>query len=302
MENIKNLKVNKEKVTNFFKKGALFVLIGGLLFLLAGCQEDRLLATNSEAVYDVIDTTDETLLNEGIEQILDVPNEEFKLKVNYKCVLAKNAKWTITGDKQIFSEISTVGLPEGYKVYVDNVHTDTTIRSIYPTVDGITQDTMDDRLHAGQLLGFPISDTNVYGNINSIEGQNDNFISATCSGFVGASAYIDNHTTSSSSTSMTYVHLDERRRTESEYLLCGVYANKIDSVIDLIIEKPDGTKTCTSVNSVVEVSVWPYVTYKDGMNRTCHIYYFIDKNTGKVAHQELNNEEYQQHVKSMTSK
>ena len=298
MKNVKNLDVNRKSVAKVLKRGVLYALVGGILMLLTGCTENRVLSTNADVIYDVIDTTDETLLNEGIEQILDVPNEDFKLKVVYKCDLAKNAKWTVTGDKQLYCEISTIGLPKGYEVYVDNVHTDTTIRSIYPTVDGITQDTMDDRLHAGQLLGFPISDTNSYGNIISIEGQNDTFISATASGFVGATGYVDTTTSTSSSTSMTYVHLDERRRTEYEYLLCGVYANKIDSVIDLIIKKTDDTKTCTSVNSVVEVSVWPYVTYKDGMNRTRHMYYFIDKNTGKVDHCELSDEEYKIQTRS----
>ncbi len=401
-EDIKNLKVNKDNIKKSlgWKK---YVLIGGLiacLLLFNSCHDQRLLATNSDAVYDVIDTTDETLVKEGIVQILDVPNEDFKLKVTYKCELVKNAKWTITGDKQIRCEISTIGLPYNYDAYIDNIHTDTTIRSILPTVDGITQDTMDDRLHGEQITGFQISNTNSYGGINSIEGQNDNFISATYMGYLGASNYVDGQSSSSSTASMTYVHLDERRRTESEYLMMGVYANKIDSVIDLAIMKPkkivvvpyvneDGTtilkpissmseeelstylrdnngkllakevykdnektlvvsiidengnttlknissltddevlsllrdengnligkkvieydkdgnvvyeQTSTSVNSVVEVSVWPYVKYKDGFNRTCYAYYSINDDTDKVECKELSNEEYQEHVKKL---
>ena len=331
IEGIKNFKIRTKNVKQFFKKNSKYKLMVGilaLLLLLSGCQENRQLATNYNIEYDIIDTTDETLLREGINQTLDVPNEDFKLKVNYKCLLNEGEKWTITGDKQIFSEIYTEGLPEDYEVYVDNVHIDTTIRSIYATIDGITQDSMDDRLHAGLILGFPIADDNKYGNICNIEGQNEKFIEATSQGFNGCFTTTNSTEIRIDGVETTYVHLDERRRTEEEYLWGGVYANKIDAVIDLIIVKPkkelvqkedengnklydeDGKpvmvevqvydkegkpvyiRTVTAVKSIVEVSVWPYVAYRDKNNNEFYKYFFIDKHTGKVIGTALSREEY----------
>ena len=333
LKGIKNLKINKGNVNKLFKKNKKYVLVAGilaLLLLLSGCQENRQLATNYNIEYDIIDTTDETLLREGINQTIDVPNEDFKLKVNYKCLLNKDEKWTVTTDKQIFSEMYTEGLPEDYKVYVDNVHIDTTIRSIYATIDGITQDSMDDKLHAGLIPGFPIADDNKYGNICNIEGQNNDFIRATSHGFEGWFSSSNSTAIKIDGAETSYVHLDERRRTEEEYLWGGVYANKIDAVIDLIIVKPkkelvqkvdeDGNKlfdedgnpimvevqvydkegkpvyitTVTAVKSIVEVSVWPYVTFRDKDNNEFYKYFFIDKNTGKVSGTLLNRAEYLQ--------
>lgn len=341
IEGIKNLKIRKENVKKFFKKAKKYVLVPfivAMLLLLSGCQETRQLATNYNIEYDVIDTTDETLLRDGINQTIDVPNEDFKIKVNYKCLLNENEKWTITGDKQIQSEIYTEGLPEDYEVYVDNVHIDTTIRSIYATIDGITQDTMDDKLHAGLYPGFPIANDNRYGNICNIEGQNDNFISATSKGFSGYFGGVNSTSIEIQGVETTYVHLDERRRTEEEYLWGGVYANKIDAIIDLIIIKPktksvqktdengtklydeegkpimeeipvldkDGNKvymtTCTSVKSIVEVSVWPYVAFRDKNNNEFYKYFFIDKNTGKVVGTALSLQEFKQQTNQKVKK
>lgn len=273
------VKIRKENL----KKAKKYILIGSLIAsvaLLSSC-DTREIAVNSNAIYDTIDTTDDKLVTSGVLQVIDVPNEDFKLVVNYQCVLKDNEKWTITDDKQIYTEISTKGLKEGYKVFVDNVHTDTTIRSIYPSIDGITQDSMDDRLHGEQLLGFPISDTNTYGNINCIEGQNDSFINGTMLGFSG---YAVSGT------------VTQKRFVESDYLSHGVYANKIASVIDLIIVKPDGTITCTSVPSTIMVSVWPYIETRNTLGGSSYVYYKIDPLKGEVNTESLDYSEYLRHT------
>lgn len=264
--------LNNDKTRSLLNKVGCFVVTGALAFSLVGCSVE--VATNANTTYDVIDTTSNEALENGITQVIDVPGENFKLVVNYQCELQEDERWIVTSDKQINIEIRTDGLPSDVKVYIDNVHTDTTICSYYPQVDGITQDTMDDRIHNAQMLGFPISDENAYVGINQIEGQNETFISGTVHGFNGYS-----------SGSIT-----EKRFLESDYLEKAVYANKITSVIDLIVVKSD-EMTCVSVPSEVQVSVWPFIQMQKSSGEIYYKYYYLDDN-GKMTYDELSEEEY----------
>ena len=131
--------VNNEVAKKALEKGKVALVAGtvagSLAISLCGCTS-REVATNANVTYDVIDTMDQDLVNQGIQQILDVPGEDFKLVVNYRCILDNNARWTITSDKLMYMDVCTQGLKDDTQVYIDNVHIDTTIRSVYPTVDG----------------------------------------------------------------------------------------------------------------------------------------------------------------------
>ena len=244
-----------------------------MVFSLSGCIE-REVSTNSNTSYDIIDTTSNEALENGITQIIDVPGENFKLVVNYQCELKEDERWTVTSDKKLNIEIRTDGVTNGTQVYIDNVHTDTTICSYYPTVDGVTQDTMDDRIHNSQMLGFPISDDNAYLGINQIEGQNETFIKGFVHGYNGYSSGT----------------IEEKRFLESDYLEKAVYANKITSVIDLIIVKGD-EMTCVSVPSEVQVSVWPFIEMQKSNGEIYYKYYYL-KDNGMMSYKELSEEEY----------
>lgn len=174
--------------------------------------------------YDTLND-DEAKIGETLKQELEVPNENFKLICEYTCDPGEEKVWRITGDKFLRLKVYTENLPENYNVYIDNVHIDTSIKSRYATVDGIKQDTMDDRIHNSLMLGFPISDNTSYIGVNAIEGCNESFISGTYFGMQGYS-----------SGSIT-----EKRYTESDYRELGVYANKISVVYDLLIKGPDDT-------------------------------------------------------------
>ena len=269
------LRINEENMKKLCKKGRIVLCAGLVAVCLSGCI-DREIATNANVSYDVIDTLDNELATTGIQQIIDVPGESFKLVVNYHCVLPDNARWTITSDKEMYMDVCTEGLDPSMEVYIDNVHIDTTIRSHYPSVDGITQDTMDDRVHNAQMIGFPISDTNTYSSVNSIEGQNQTFMQGSFYGFNGYS----NGT------------ISEERYVESDYLKAGVYANKINSVIDLIIKKSDGIITCVSVPSTIGVSVWPYIERVDSNGVSTYRYYYFDNVSGDVKYEDLNANDY----------
>ena len=115
--------------------------------------------------------------------------------------------------KVISHEVTRTDGVTDEKVYIDNIHTDTSICSYYAQIDGVMQDTMDDRIHNSLILGFSISDTNSYRGINQIEGQNDTFVKGFASGYNGY------HSAS----------ITEQRFLESDFLKNGVYANKISS-------------------------------------------------------------------------
>lgn len=265
--------LNNERTKGALKKVGAVLVVGAMVFTLTGCME-REVSTNANTSYDVIDTTSNEALENGITQIIDVPGESFKLVVNYQCELQEDERWTVTSDKQINTEIRTDGLPSGTQVYIDNVHTDTTICSYYPQVDGVTQDTMDDRIHNAQMLGFPISDSNAYIGINQIEGQNETFISGFVHGYNGYSSG----------------SVSEKRFLESDYLEKAVYANKITSIIDLIIVKGEEI-TCVSVPSEVQVSVWPFIERQKSDGTRYYRYYYLNDN-GTMTYEELSEDEY----------
>lgn len=265
--------LNNERTKGALKKVGAVLVVGAMVFTLTGCME-REVSTNANTSYDVIDTTSNEALENGITQIIDVPGESFKLVVNYQCELQEDERWTVTSDKQINTEIRTDGLPAGTQVYIDNVHTDTTICSYYPQVDGVTQDTMDDRIHNAQMLGFPVSDSNAYVGINQIEGQNETFISGFVHGYNGYSSG----------------SISEKRFLESDYLEKAVYANKITSIIDLIIVKGENM-TCVSVPSEVQVSVWPFIERQKSDGTKYYRYYYL-KDNGTMTYEELSEDEY----------
>ena len=235
---MKNLKIKKQFMA--------LMLASSLGLAATGCGEE--LGANNEE-YDILKTVDDESTDNilsGVTQIVDVPGEDFKLKVIY----SSDAKeWRITSDKTLNMEIYTEGLPSEKEVYIDNIHTDTSIVSTKAQIDGIKQDTMDDRIHNSLMYGFPISDTNSYYGINEIEGENKEFIEGYVCGY----------------NSYTNGSITQKRFLESEFLSSGVWANKIDSVIDLIIvNKSTGEIRTVSVPSILLVEANNKIKYDDG--------------------------------------
>ena len=203
--------------------------IGTSSLSLTGC--DETVVDDATEQYDVIDSTGEDVRLK--KQELDVPGEDFKLIVEYSLDENTSKKWRITDNKKIYTKIYTEGLDSNTKVYIDNIHTDTTLIATKETMNGITQDTMDDRIHNSLMIGFPIdNDTYLYA-INEIEGQNDSFIEGSHMGFSGYSSG----------------NISEHRYTEEDYLKAGVYANKISSVYGLLISKNNDESYGVDVSS-----------------------------------------------------
>ena len=226
------------------KKKMLAVLLSGTMTLATcGC-ESELAPDVSE--YDLLETNNNSdEISKGVTQIKPVNGENFSLKIKY---LSGDKIWKINANKKLYIEINTIDLPENKEVYIDNIHMDTSIVSTKAAFNGILQDTMDDRIHNSLMLGFPISNTNSYFGINEIEGENSEFLQ----GYVYGSA------------SYTAGSITMKRRLESSYLEDGVWANKVDSVIDLIIVNKDtNEKRQVSVDSSLLIEVNDKIDFID---------------------------------------
>lgn len=228
---MKNLKINKIKIKALALSG--LILVSSSAFI--GC--GREVYTDETEIYDYINPNSEEIVIEP--QILDVPGETFKLVIEYSVDADARKKWRITDNKKLYTKVYTQGLPEGKKVYIDNVHTDTSIVSTKEQMNGITQDSMDDRIHNSLMYGFPISDTVSFYGVNEIEGQNSTFITGSFYGFSGYSSGT----------------IDEERYKESDYLKAGVYANKISSSYGLLIQDGDLEPYGVDVSSDILVLV-----------------------------------------------
>lgn len=183
--------------------------------------------------------------------------------------MCQNERWTITDDKDIVMEINTENLSDGTQVYIDNIHTDTKIVSYGPYSNGVLQDTMDDRIHNSLMLGFPINDDFGYNGKNEIEGQNETFIQGTFYAYNGYGSG----------------SVEEKRRTESDYLEHGVYGNKISSIIDLLIhtqEMEEGEYKAVSISSDIVIKCCNYVRIQKDNGDIYYKVYTIDEN-GEVT-------------------
>lgn len=201
-----------------------------LILSLSGCESETI---EKDTTTDSINVNVE---KPKLEQELEINGEDFKLKCNYTVKGYNISKWRVTDSKNIGMEVQTLGLPDGYQVYIDHVHADILLKSTSPQINGITQDTMDDTYHGLNQDGFWIDDNNSYYNIFSIEGYTNQFYQ------LWGYAFSDFGVVDS-----TY-----KRLTEKNILNLGTYAEKLAVVYDISIKKPGNDKLYTkSVSSEI---------------------------------------------------
>lgn len=241
---------------DLLKKGAYsFIIAGSLtgsLLTLTGCEEQAVTTSkvDPEIMMETIMDGNETIYRPKEHEISVKTNESneedlFKLIVNY---YTDEEEWRSTSDRALYMDIHTEGLDDKYDVYIDNIHTDTSLVSTFLKYNGIKIDSMDDRIHNSVDRGFSISNDNHYIGINIIEGQNDTVTKI--------------FTSESSSTVETY------RVSEEELLEKGVYANKVDSVFGLIIvEKETNEATWIDVRDSIVIPVNKVIEYSNGTYR-----------------------------------
>lgn len=162
-----------------------------------------------------------------LTMVIDVPNEPFKLKTIFTAPDYDVDRWRTTDVKKLNLSACTIGLPEGTEVFIDNVHIDTVIKSLYAAYDALPIDTMDDRTHTSMFPGFPINDDMSYNSIFAIGGYSETLIEGFTRGY----------TTGSVGYGSGYIK--ESRVTEGVLRNSAVYANMFQIVWDLWIKTPE---------------------------------------------------------------
>ena len=158
---------------------------------------------------------------------LDVPGEDFKLETVFGTGDYPVENWKTTDVKCLNLDAHTVSLPAGTEVYIDNVHIDSAIKSLYAAFDGVPIDTMDDRTHTSMYPGFPIFNDMQYKGVFAVGGYSDTLIEGYTSG----------SQVSGVGTVSGYVR--ESRVTERALRNSAVYGNMFQIVWDLWIKKPE---------------------------------------------------------------
>jgi len=196
----------------------LALLIAALVFTACGPE-----AAPESKDYQVLHND----LSEGSLEISHlIPGEKFDFVSRYATDYNAN-EWHITDSKTLnmsaylspqFGVTNTLSTTT---VLVEHVHIDATITSKYALMNGVLQDTMDDKLHVGDQPGFLVSDEYPYENIFAIEGYSEYLIS-------GWGYY---------NQSYGYSTLDQIRLTEKNLVdRGGVNGTKFTVVYDLLIK------------------------------------------------------------------
>ena len=71
-------------------------------------------------------------------------------------------KWRITDNKILYIKLEILDMPEGATILVEHMHADCFIHSYFEDIDGLLQDTMDDKIHGGSTPGFLVSTSYPY--------------------------------------------------------------------------------------------------------------------------------------------
>jgi len=255
---IKNLKVG------ILRKLLIVSSFSFISTSLVGCGETEL-STNvidDSKIVDFNEDSEDSFLENGIKVVKDVPGEDFKLVIEYSGELENGEYWTITDDKKLYTKIYTEGLPEGYEVYINDIHTDTSIVAKQKRMDGIKQDTMDGGVHNSTLPGFLIGDDTCYYGVNQIDGQNDEFIEGTMTGMNG----------------YTSGSVIQERFLESDYLEKGVIANQVSSVYTLLVKGPfDQGYYGISVDDDIYIKVYNRTLFVDSYGEQCYKEYVTNE-------------------------
>lgn len=196
----------------------LLVILVGVFFLSAcGVQSQPLPEKNFSVLRNDL---------ENGELVINHQVEDFKFITKY--FTDYNTKnWRITDSKSLNMWAWIESYPEDLTVLVEHVHIDISLKSSELSLDGWSQDSMDDSVHGGLQPGFWITKDYPYENVFAIEGFTETLIQ-------GWMFFINGYGAGS---------ISENRLTEDNivgegYHEGGVYANKVQIVYDLLIKNP----------------------------------------------------------------
>lgn len=134
-----------------------------------------------------------------------------------------DGKWRITDNKNVDIQLSVIEQPENTTIFVEHMHADCGIYSNKTgaeSINGLIQDSMDDKLHVGLQVGFYVSPQYDYNCVFAIEGYSEHFTQIW--GFVVSS--------------FGYITSNRRRLTEENLVYYGATGSKFMIVFDLLIK------------------------------------------------------------------
>lgn len=164
----------------------------------------------------------------------ETPIEDFIFVTEYWTPY-DTTNWRITDCKTLFMKAYPKNLSEGKTIFVEHVHIDINLQSNVQFFDGWPQDSMDDKLHTGDQIGFWVNETYPYENIFAIEGFSQTLIDGWGFAVLGYGA----------------VDIDEERLSEYTLREQGkVYGNKVQVVYDVLIK--DDSESFYHTRSIVD--------------------------------------------------
>lgn len=195
------------------KRLILFLPLILLTIILTGCEvETAPVATNLPVLNN--DIQDGTLVRQF--QVDNVSMEAL-YSTTYD-----TKHWRITDSKNLNIQLTVQGKSDK-TILLEHMHVDIGLKSKYASLDGWSQDSMDDSIHGGLQPGFLITPTAPYNEVFAIEGFSQMLISGW--------SYFSNGT--------GYGTITEQRLTEDHLVqLGGVYGNKVQVVFDFAIKSP----------------------------------------------------------------
>lgn len=148
-------------------------------------------------------------------------------------------EWRITDNKTIRIELNIIENPSNVEMYIENMHADIFVEATRDYVDGIKQDTMDDRLHSGVQSGFYVSLKHSYEEVFSIEGYSKFLTEAWMFMWSG----------------FGYGSQREVRLTEKNLVSYGVYGSEIVVIYDILLRDETGFLYKVFIRDVFIVSL-----------------------------------------------
>jgi hypothetical protein len=131
------------------------------------------------------------------------------------------SSWKITDNKELYITLEVTTQPSDVTVIIEHMHADVSVHAYKPDVDGILQDTMDDKIHEGTQPGFYVSPLYPYEEIFAVEGYSKWLIDGWIS--------LVNDFGSGS--------IDEERLNENNLKRNGAVGSEIVIVYDVLIKK-----------------------------------------------------------------
>lgn len=200
------------------KKGFIICCTAVFLFMLTGCGEAEVVPVDKEV--PIIEDLS------GNEISFEHQLGDNIIVTNYNLGDYKLENWRITDSKSINIDVIAKQMAPGTEILLEHLHTDVSIKSTNPQLNGLTQDSMDNSYHGTSQDGFLINEKYSYNNIFAIEGFSKDIIDGWM--FV-AGDYGSGEVTS-------------KRLTEKTLLEEGSYGSQLTVVYNFLVKNEGETK------------------------------------------------------------